>query len=94
MDTEVKNVLMTPRLNMFEKLVYVVISTQAGETGQISMSVKNIAFMASCSENSVRRALSKLGNYGLITRRPQTAVDGGQLANLYMVAAAHNDARR
>lgn len=85
MDSEVKSVLMTPRLTMFEKLVYVVVSVQAGETGQTSMSVKNIALMASCSKNSVRKALSNLGSYGLVKRRPQIAVDGGTLANLYIV---------
>lgn len=69
-----------------QKLVYTMLSMHADNNSKQSFpSVKTLASECLCSENTVRAALKKLKDVGLIDIRERKSKESGQLSNLYVL---------
>ncbi len=72
--------------NSAQKLVYTMLSMHADNHSKQSFpSVKTLAAECLCSENTVRKALTKLKDVGLIDIRERKSKESGQLSNLYVL---------
>ncbi|MEV2849922.1 helix-turn-helix domain-containing protein [Paenibacillus larvae] len=72
--------------SVYEKMVYVILCKYANWTTKSSYpSVARIAKEAFCSENTVRKALRKLTEIGLISAEERRNEQGGQTSNLYIL---------
>jgi Helix-turn-helix domain len=72
--------------SVYEKMVYVVLCKYANWATKLSYpSVARIAKEAYCSENTVRKALRRLTEIGLIAIEERRNEQGGQTSNLYVL---------
>lgn len=67
------------------KLVYLALSSRAGETGSSWPSHATLARESSCSVSSAKRALRELRAIGVVTWSERTRDDSGQTSNLYQI---------
>lgn len=69
-----------------QKLVYVMLCMHADNVKKTSFpSIKTLATECLCSENTVRSALRKLREVGLIDISERKSRESGQLSNLYVL---------
>lgn len=69
-----------------QKLVYVMLCMHADNVKKTSFpSIKTLAAECLCSENTVRAALKKLKEVGLIEISERKSKESGQLSNLYVI---------
>jgi predicted transcriptional regulator len=69
-----------------QKLVYVMLCMHADNVKKTSFpSIKTLATECFCSENTVRAALKKLKEVGLIDISERRSRESGQLSNLYVL---------
>jgi hypothetical protein len=69
-----------------QKLVYTMLCMYADNTKKDSYpAIKTIAAKCYCSENTVRAALKRLNEVGLIEIKEQRRNDGSQTSNLYIL---------
>jgi len=79
------NVLCSPLLNVYEKLVFLMLHALADNENTCTASAGYIARQCNISSRQVHRCIRKLEDEGLVEIVARKGVDGGTLPNTYML---------
>lgn len=79
------NVLCSPLLNVYEKLVFLMLHALADNENTCTASAGYIARQCNISSCQVHRCIRKLEDEGLVEIVARKGVDGGTLPNTYML---------
>lgn len=77
-----------PDVSAAAKLVYLALSSRAGQAGESVPAHKRLAAEASCSIPSVKRALKELRDLGVVEWTKRARPDSGQTSNEYRISIA------
>lgn len=75
-------------LDLYEKMVYIVLCRYAGDTVTCYPSVSTIATAAGCSERKTASVLKSLVDKKLIHKVPRSTDEGDLTSNLYTILSA------